>query len=78
MALIIPPHSHPRIEQFAQAQQITTGEELDRILEGGLEQRVPSTAQTRVSYAPLFGAAKNGYGSREAVDRAIAAMRDEW
>ena len=78
MALDIPQRYEPKIEQVAQAQHITTDEALGRILDAGLERFVPPTAQPRVSYASLFGAAKNGYGSREAVDRAIAEMRNEW
>ena len=78
MALHIPHRYEPQIEQVAQAQHITTDEALDRILQAGLERFAPAAAEPPVSYASLFGAAKDGYGSREAVDRAIAEMRNEW
>lgn len=78
MALSIPRRYELQIEQVAQAQHITAQEARDRILEAGLERFVPPTAQPRISYASLFGAAKEGYGSREAVDQAIAELRNEW
>lgn len=78
MGLNIPHRYEPQIQEVANAQHITTDEALDRILQAGLERFVPPAIQPRVSYASLFGAAKGGYGSREAVDRAIAEMRDEW
>jgi hypothetical protein len=78
MSFDIPQRYEPQIEQVAQEQHITTDEALDRIIQAGLERFVPMTKPPSVSYASLFGAAKNGYGSREAVDRAIAEMRNEW
>jgi len=78
MALDIPSRYHQKIERVAQAQHITADEALDRILDAGLERMAPETDQPAVSYASLFGAAKGGYGSREAVDRAIAEMRSDW
>jgi hypothetical protein len=78
MSLAIPQHYEPQIEQIALSQHITTGEALDRIIRAGLERLAAPPSQPRTSYASLFGAAKEGYGSREAVDRAIAEMRNEW
>jgi len=78
MALDIPQRYQLKIERVAQAQHITTDEAIDRILDAGLEQFALPNVDSPVSYASLFGAAKSGYGSREAVDRAVAEMRDEW
>ncbi len=83
MALDTPQRYQSKIELVAQAQQITPNEALDRVLDAGLERLIPAKVvlaedQPRVSYASLFGSVKNGYGSREAVDRAIAEMRNEW
>ena len=78
MSLNIPHRYEPQILEVANAQHISTDEALDRIIQAGLDQFVPPAVQPPVSYASLFGAAKDGYGSREAVDRAIAEMRQEW
>jgi hypothetical protein len=82
MSYEIPHHYEPQIEQIAQEQHISHAEALDRILRAGIErfQPIPATAKSppQRSYASFFGAVKNGYGSPEAVDRAIEEMRNEW
>ena len=80
MALDILHRWEPQIEQVARAQNITTDEALDRVIEAGLERLIPPAAQPPVSYASLFGAAKGPgtHGSREAVDCYLAELRNEW
>jgi len=81
----IPQEYEPQIQKVARAQHITESEVLERIFKAGLEQfaATPSgkdTTRSR-SYASFFGVAKGrpgAHGSREAVDRYIAELRDEW
>ena len=85
MSYDIPQRYEPQIKQFAHAQHISMNEALERILQAGLEQVVPTDTKTvdeapapARTYASFFGSIKNGYGSPEAVDRAIEEMRNEW
>ena len=74
----IPREFEPKIQQVADSEHISEQEALDRIIRAGLELFVSKAQHPPASYASLFGAAKSGYGSREAIDRAIAEMRSEW
>lgn len=80
MALDIPHYWELQIEEIAQAQQITTDEAINRIIAAGVERFTPPTVQPRVSYASLFGSVKGpgAHGSKEAVDRFLAELRNEW
>jgi len=71
------------IQVIVSEQHITPEEVLERIVDEGLRatlQNKPTAAAAppRRSYASFFGAVKDGYGSPEAVDRAIEEMRNEW
>ena len=80
MSFDIPAYIEPQVQQFAQKQHITPAEAIVRLIEAGLSIQ-PAERQAsmpRPSYGALFGAAKGGYGSPEAVDRAIEEMRNEW
>ena len=88
MSYVIPERYEPQIQEFAQAQHISTDEAFDRIVRAGLERFVPiaanpidrETAPAR-SFASFFGVAKGrpgAHGSREAVDRYIEELRNEW
>ncbi len=88
MTFDIPQQYEPTIQEFALTQHISTEEALDRIIQAGLERYVP-TDRTPVdsdlprarSYASFFGVAigrPGAHGSREAVDRYIAELRNEW
>lgn len=80
MALDVPQRWESQIQEIAQAQHITTDEALDRILAAGVERLMPHVEEPRVSYASLFGSVKGpgAHGSREAVDRYLAELRNEW
>jgi hypothetical protein len=81
MALEIPSRYEPKIEQIAQAQQITRGEAIDRILDAGLERLTTQDAHPRRSYASFFGVGKGrpgAHGSPEAADKYIQELRNEW
>lgn len=78
MALNIPSRYESQIEQIAETQQISADEALHLVLEAGLERYASVPSEGPASYGSLFGAVKNGYGSKEAIDLAIAEMRSEW
>ena len=79
MSFDLPPSIEKQVQEFAQAQQISDTEALIRLIQDGLSVlTVPVPNPDRSSYASMFGAVKNGYGSKEAIDKAIAEERDAW
>ena len=79
MSFDLPPSIKKQVQEFAQAQQISDTEALIRLIQDGLSVlTVPMPKPDRPSYASMFGAVKNGYGSVEAIDKAIAGERDAW
>ncbi len=79
MSFVIPANIEPQVQAFAQAQHISETEAVIRLIQAGLSvQKVQVPDVDRPNYASMFGAVKNGYGSPEAVDKAIAEERDAW
>ncbi|MBS1725506.1 MAG: hypothetical protein JST51_02210 [Armatimonadetes bacterium] len=79
MSFDIPPNIEPQVKEFAQAQHISETEALIRLIQAGLSvQKIPPQETVRPSYGSMFGILKNGYGSPEAVDKAIDEIRDAW
>ena len=80
MSYDIPPRYEPQIQEIARAQHISKQEALDRVIQAGLERIVSLPPQPYVSNASLFGSVSGpgAHGSKEAVDRYIAELRNEW
>jgi hypothetical protein len=85
MTYNIPQHYEPQIHEVAQAQHISETEVLERIFKAGFEQFAGESSNiktaSRRSYASFFGVANGragAHGSREAVYRYIAELRNEW
>lgn len=80
MSFEIPHHWDPKIEEIAEARQVTQTQAVDLILQAGIEILQPMNAGHRPSsYASLFGAAAGpgALGSREAVETYLAELRNE-
>ena len=85
MGLDIPHRWEPQIEEISQAQHISLDEAIDRVVQAGVKslQADPALASvpTRRCYASFYGSIKgrpSAHGSKEAVDKYIAELRDEW
>lgn len=80
MSYEIPHGYEAQIEHVAHSWQITTDEALSRILQAGLERITPLAESTPGSNVSLFGSVTGPgpRGSKEAVDRYLAELREEW
>ena len=79
MSFDIPPNIEPQIQKYAEAQHLSTNEAVVRLIQAGLEvEKLNPAVENRPSYVSFYGSVKGGYGSVEAVDKAIKDLRNEW
>jgi len=82
MSYAVSPEFDSQIEEIAQANHISPDEALDRIVRAGLTQMSPALnepppARTYASFYGVLAGRPGAHGSKEAVQRYLAELREE-